>query len=182
MANENWKKLEPSKRQRLEEALKWAQECQRKTGVLASITVAQWAVESAWGTRHMGDANNYFGMKPGSSWKGKTVTLPTKEFLDGKWITVEDKFRAFSSPEACFVSHGEFLLKPRYAPCFQYPAGTKDGDRYKWFAQKIWECGYATAPDYPKLLTDVIMKYGLFYYDIGEEEIQAGLKAKKKSQ
>src|SRR5471030_789213 len=75
-----------------------AQASEVETSVPASVTIAQAILESGWGKKHMGDANNYFGIK--AQTKGGKVVFgdiatgyvdrPTKEFdkKTGKTITV----------------------------------------------------------------------------------------------
>jgi flagellar protein FlgJ len=134
-----------------------AQACQRKTGIPASITLAQAALESAWGSRALG--NNLFGIKADRSWTGPTVTFATTEHLDGKDVRLTDKFRAYSSYAESMVDHGQFLLKnPRYAACFKETTGMG-------WARALQAAGYATDPDYAKKLQDTIRARNLQFYD-----------------
>ncbi len=52
-----------------------------KYGIWPSLTIAQAILESDWGNKHI--ENNIFGIKAGSSWKGKVAIRKTKEW-DGK--------------------------------------------------------------------------------------------------
>jgi flagellar protein FlgJ len=134
-----------------------AQDCQRKTGIPASITLAQAALESAWGERAVG--NNLFGIKAGKGWTGPTVTFGTHEHLNGKDVAMPDKFRRYSSWLESMVDHAQFLLKnPCYAKCF------KQTDGAGW-ARELQAAGYATDPDYAKKLIDIMRGRNLAFYD-----------------
>lgn len=134
-----------------------AQACQRKTGIPASITLAQAALESGWGSRAPG--NNLFGIKADRSWTGPTVSFATTEHLGGKNVGLTDKFRAYSSYAESMVDHAGFLLaNPRYAACFKETTG------FGW-ASALQKAGYATDPDYAKKLQDTIRARNLAFYD-----------------
>jgi flagellar protein FlgJ len=134
-----------------------AQDCQRKTGIPASITLAQAALESSWGARAIG--NNLFGIKADRSWTGPTVSFATTEHLGGKDVGLVDKFRRYSSWLDSMIDHAQFLLKnPRYAPCFKETTGPG-------WARALQACEYATDPDYAKKLIDIMRGRNLTFYD-----------------
>jgi len=125
-----------------------AQACQRATGIPASFTLAQAALESGWGARCPG--NNLFGIKADKAWKGPTVDVATHEVVRGQRVAITDKFRAYPSWEACMVDHAAFFkANPRYAACFRETTG-------EGWARAVAAAGYATDPDYAKLLIDVM--------------------------
>jgi flagellum-specific peptidoglycan hydrolase FlgJ len=88
-----------------------AQACQRATGIPASFTLAQAALESGWGARCPG--NNLFGIKADKAWKGPTVDVPTHEVVKGQRIAITDKFRAYSSWAACMLDHAASSRRTR---------------------------------------------------------------------
>jgi flagellar protein FlgJ len=134
-----------------------AQACQRKTGIPASITLAQAALESSWGSRALG--NNLFGIKADRSWTGPTISFRTTEHLGGKDVVLTDKFRAYASYAESMVDHAQFLLKnPRYAACFKETTGAG-------WARALQAAGYATDPDYAKKLIDIMRGRNLAFYD-----------------
>lgn len=134
-----------------------AQECMRRTGIPASITLAQAALESAWGARALG--NNLFGIKADKSWTGPTVSFETTEHLGGKDVHLTDKFRAYSSYAESMVDHGRFLLaNQRYAACFRETTGMG-------WAAALQKAGYATDPDYATKLQATIRARNLAFYD-----------------
>jgi flagellar rod assembly protein/muramidase FlgJ len=129
------------------------------TKIPASFTVAQAALESAWGAHAPG--MNLFGIKADSSWKGPVTSQITHEVVDGKTITITAKFRAYSGWLASINDHAQFLLtNPRYQPAFAYTTGAL-------FAQAIQAAGYATDPQYASKLIQIMRKYNLASLDLG---------------
>ena len=70
-------------------------------GILPSVSAAQAILESGWGESLLAQYPNHnlFGIKASSDWKGKRVDLPTQEYIDGKFVTVEATFRKYDSWE-----------------------------------------------------------------------------------
>jgi hypothetical protein len=127
----------------------------RKTGVPASITLAQGIVESNSGRSYLAvNANNHFGIKcqERKCYKGHCVNR-----MDD---THKDFFRKFKNAKACFDFHGELLSKGRYKPLHKY--GRKD---YEAWAYGLKRVGYATDPNYARTLIGTIKKFGLNKYD-----------------
>jgi len=138
-----------------------AQESMRSTGVPASFTIAQAALESAWGESGLvKSAMNLFGVKADKSWKGPTVTLPTREYIGGKWVTVPALWRKYSSWAECLTDHAKFfIVNKRYAPAFQH---TDNAER---FAIAIADARYATDPQYAAKVIAVIRSNNLITFD-----------------
>lgn len=137
---------------------KSAQECQRATGIPASFTLAQAALESSWGARAPG--NNLFGVKADKSWKGATVDVSTHEVLKGKRVSMTCRFRAYSSWAECMVDHARFFkVNPRYALCFRETTG-------EGWARAVAAAGYATDPNYAKSLVAVMRGRNMAQYDV----------------
>jgi flagellum-specific peptidoglycan hydrolase FlgJ len=125
-----------------------AQKACAGTGLLASINLAQAILESGWGESGLTrSANNFFGMKAGTKWRGPVVTLPTKEEVKGRLITVMAAFRKYPTPEAAFADR--VLL---FRTLSRYQRLLKD-------------CGYATDSQYPEKLIAIIRKYNLTRFD-----------------
>lgn len=132
----------------------------RQEGILASLTIAQAILESDSGKSELAvKANNLFGMKANSTWTGPVYKKTTREYVNGKWIEGIASFCLFKSIEACMEYRSTVFLK---SARYQRLWGITD---YKKAAQVIWECGYATAPDYPQKLINVIEKNELYKYD-----------------
>ena len=138
----------------------------KETKILASLTASQALIESNKGNSGLAQkANNLFGIKANSKWTGEYVTMPTKEFVNGKYITVDAKFRKYPSWEASINDHSKFLRdNKRYANLI----GVTD---YRLACKLIKDDGYATSPTYTKTLTDTIERYKLYEWD---NEVMAG--------
>jgi len=132
-----------------------------KTGIPASITLAQGMLESNWGRSELAvKANNHFGIKAGKDWNGKIFEWEDDEYHKGALI--KSKFRVYDSPEESFRDHSEFLVrKERYRFLFGYSVAD-----YKAWTKGLVKAGYATDPHYSKKLNTIIEKYGLWEYDM----------------
>jgi flagellar protein FlgJ len=133
-----------------------AQDCQRRTGIPASLTLAQAALESGWGARAPG--NNLFGIKAGPSWKGATVNFQTHEHLDGKHVSLADRFRAYASWLDSMIDHANLLLTDHYAACRKETTG-------EGWARAVAKAGYATDPAYADKLIAIMRDRNLAFYD-----------------
>ncbi|MFI5160337.1 MAG: glucosaminidase domain-containing protein [Sphingobacteriales bacterium] len=129
-------------------------------GIPASITIAQGLFESGSGNGELARvANNHFGIKCNSEWKGKTYYKDDDNH--------NDCFRVYDRAEDSFRDHSEFLKRPRYAKLFQL-----DKNDYEGWANGLKAAGYATNPNYPQLLITIIKKYNLNQYDSPETPVQ----------
>ena len=124
-----------------------------RSGVPASITLAQGLLESRYGQSELAvDGNNHFGIKC-HDWTGRKV------YHD------DDKrhecFRAYKSPDESFSDHSDFLrYRDRYKSLFD-----NDVTDYKAWAHGLRKAGYATDPSYPSKLIKLIEDYHLYDYD-----------------
>jgi hypothetical protein len=135
-----------------------AQDAMAATGVPASVTIAQAILETGWGKHTIGDARNLFGIK-GKGPAG-SIRVPTREFVDGKWITIQANFAKYNSFAESILEHARFLLRnKRYALAFKVK---DDADA---FARAIHKAGYATAPAYSTNLITLMKKYRLYSFD-----------------
>ncbi len=125
--------------------------------VPASVTVAQWAVESAWGGAMPPGSNNPFGIK--ASGTQLSVDSPTREVINGENMTVTARFRVFESLSQAFDEHGRLLAT---APV--YKEAMKQVDNPQAFADALTGT-YATDPNYGFTLKWVMQNYGLSQYD-----------------
>jgi len=129
-------------------------------GIPASITLAQGLIESANGNGDLARiANNHFGIKCTSDWTGKSY------YKDDDMVN--DCFRVYATPEESFRDHSNFLKRKRYAPLFEL-----DKNDYVGWANGLKAAGYATNPQYPQMLINIIQKYNLDQYDRPEGEEQ----------
>ena len=133
----------------------------QKSGVLASLTIAQAILESGWGKSGLTvKANALFGIKAGTSWKGRVYSTKTQECYDGvTFTTVTALFRAYDSWEESVADHSALLTG---AARYKAVVGERD---YKTACRAIKAAGYATDPKYPDKLIQIIESYGLTAYD-----------------
>jgi hypothetical protein len=132
-----------------------------KTGIPASITLAQGMLESNWGRSELSTrANNHFGIKCGNNWTGNTMYWTDDEYVNSQ--LVESCFRSYGYAEESFYDHSYFITsKSRYETLFTY-----DVTDYQSWSKGLQDAGYATDPNYAQKLIQIIEKYGLYEYDI----------------
>ena len=141
----------------------YAKVLQEKYGILPSISIAQAILESDWGTSELSiKNNNYYGIKGGSS--EPTVTMSTKEFVDGEWIEVKADFRKYTTWQESMEDHSELFTKGTTWNENQYTKVLTATD-YKEAAYALQKSGYATDPNYPEKLIGLIEQYQLYQYD-----------------
>lgn len=149
---------------------------QKKTGILASISLAQFILESGYGKSELAQkANNCFGMKKslsgntwsGSVWDGKSIyTKKTKEQnKDGSYTSITADFRKYPSIEDSIADHSAYLLGAKNGSKKRY-AGLKGCKDYKKAAKIIKAGGYATSLTYVDKLCSIIEKWKLTQYDV----------------
>ena len=130
---------------------------------VCSPIIAQACIESAYdGSLLAYKYHNYFGMKCGSSWKGRSVNLRTKEEVNSQLVGIRDNFRVYSTMEQGVTGYFEFISTKRYA-------NLKDADIPEEYLKRIKADGYATSLKYVSNLMAVIEKYNLTQYDNQEE-------------
>ena len=129
----------------------------KRTGIPASITLAQGIVESNSGESNLAlNFNNHFGIKCKSDWKGETT------YQDDD--TKQECFRVYPNANASFIDHSNFIkTRPNYAPLFQLDPV----DDSAW-AIGLKKAGYATANDYAFKLMKVIDDYELSQFNFPE--------------
>jgi len=129
-------------------------------GIPASITLAQGILESGNGNSSLArEANNHFGIKCTSEWKGKTILKDDDQ--------KDDCFRVYTSADESFRDHSEFLKRKRYAALFEL-----NKNDYQGWALGLKEAGYATNPRYAELLISLIERYNLNSFDRKEGQIE----------
>lgn len=126
-----------------------------RTGVPASITLAQGILESQNGNSRLArEANNHFGIKCKTGWTGKTITA--NDDAEGEC------FRAYDSDLESYKDHSNFLRENwRYSECFKL----ERTDYIAW-AEGLRKAGYATNPKYNTLITGIVDRYNLHQYDL----------------
>lgn len=143
-----------------------------RSGIPASIKMAQACLESADGNSQLSrKSNNHFGIKCKSSWTGKKVYYDDDER--------GECFRQYKTVEDSYIDHTIFLLdNPRYFFLFQLKS-----DDYVGWAKGLKKAGYATARDYDKRLIKIIEDNQLYRLDyrIGFKKLSASEKSKLNS-
>jgi hypothetical protein len=130
-----------------------------RSGIPASIILAQGILESQWGQGELAkNGNNHFGIKC-HDWNGHSYQKKDDDYVDGE--LVESCFRVYQSALKSYEDHTDFLLfRDRYRRLFSY-----DQTDYVNWAYGLKECGYATDSRYPEKLIRIIQENGLDKYD-----------------
>lgn len=108
------------------------------------IAAAQAALESNWGQSQLArEANNFHGVKRGSSWSGDVLELPTQEWSETRqtFYTTVAKWRKYRDWQHAFADYGDLIARV-------YPHAAAAADDALKFLVEL------TARDYPKWATD----------------------------
>jgi hypothetical protein len=126
----------------------------RRTGIPASITLAQGIIESDYGRSKLArEANNHFGIKCHKTWTGQTIKH--NDNADNEC------FRKYGRAEESYYDHSDFLKSgSRYSFLFNFSAID-----YKSWAYGLKKAGYATNPDYANMLIRTIEGNNLSSFD-----------------
>ena len=125
-----------------------------------SPIIAQAIIESGWGKSGLASKyHNYFGLKCGSSWKGKSVNMTTKEeYKVGTITNIRDNFRVFDDFDDGIRGYFEFINTSRYANL----KGVKNPEEY---VRRLKADGYATSSKYVDNIMRVIRDNKLTRFD-----------------
>ena len=128
--------------------------------VVHSPIIAQAILESGWGKSGLASKyHNYFGLKCGSSWKGKSVNMTTKEeYKVGTLTNIRDNFRVFEDFDDGIRGYFEFINTSRYANL----KGVKNPEEY---VRRLKADGYATSSKYVDNIMRVIRDNKLTRFD-----------------
>lgn len=137
-----------------------AQATHRATGIPASFTLAQAALESAWGSSKLAKRGfNLFGVKADRAWKGSTLNMDTAEYINGQRVMLPATWRAYSDWLDCLTDRSAFFRRnPRYAKCFAETTG-------EGWCRAAQAAGYATDPQYANKLISIIRGRNLTRFD-----------------
>lgn len=130
-----------------------------------SPIIAQAILESGWGGSSLASKyNNFFGLKCGGSWKGKSVNLATKEeYTAGTLTDIRDNFRVYDSIEDGVKGYFEFINYSRYSNL----KGVTNPEEY---CRLIKADGYATSSTYVTNLMRIIRDNNLTRFDGTQEK------------
>jgi flagellum-specific peptidoglycan hydrolase FlgJ len=132
---------------------------QQRYGVPAAVTIAQAIEESAWGGSGLAaNYHNLFGIK-GTGPAG-SVSLPTSEYYNGEWVTIDAQFRVYYNDAQSIADHAELLATSGY-----YTRAMADRAVPDAFANDLTGV-YATDPDYGGNLIALMKLYNLYRFDV----------------
>lgn len=125
-----------------------------------SPIIAQAIHESGWGESKLSAKyHNYFGLKCGTKWTGKSVNMKTQEeYSAGSLSTISANFRAYDSMEEGVKGYFEFIQLPRYA-------NLKGVTSPRQYLQNIKNDGYATGSQYVNNTMNLVNLYNLTQFD-----------------
>lgn len=125
-----------------------------------SAIIAQACLESAYGRSSLGyKYHNYFGMKCGSSWSGKSVNLKTsEEYTPGVHTIIKDNFRVYDDMESGVRGYFDFISSKRYS-------NLKNATSSRNYIELIKADGYATSSAYVTNVYNVVTSNNLTAYD-----------------
>lgn len=154
---------------------------QKSSGILASVSLAQFILESGYGKSELAqNANNCFGMKKslsgntwsGSTWDGSSVyTKKTQEYENSQYVTITADFRKYPSVEKSIADHSAYLLGAKNGSKLRYD-GLKGCMDYKKAVQLIKNGGYATSPSYVESICNIIERWKLTQYDAASAPVE----------
>ena len=133
--------------------------CKYGIKVLSPI-IAQAILESGWGRSTLANKyHNYFGLKCGMSWKGKSVNMKTSEEYEvGVHTQIRDNFRVFDDMKSGVKGYFDFINCSRYS-------NLKGVTNPETYLKNIKNDGYATSSKYVENLMKVIRENNLTRFD-----------------
>ena len=143
-----------------------------------SAIIAQAICESGWGDSKLASKyHNYFGMKCGSSWRGKYTDMKTKEeYKKGTLTDIRAKFRAYDTLEQGIRGYFDFISAKRYA-------NLKKANSAHEYIEMLKADGYATSSTYVDTVYNIWRINDLGKYDkccatpvSGDDELVSALK------
>ncbi|GMA48306.1 LysM peptidoglycan-binding domain-containing protein [Tetragenococcus muriaticus] len=148
----------------IEELAGHAESVAAANNLYASVMIAQAVVESGWGSSTLSQApnNNLFGIK--GTYNGQSVKMPTQEYINGRYVTVNADFRKYPSYTASFQDNAALLSTNLYSGAWK-----SNTSSYRDATAALTGL-YATAPNYNTVLNGVIEDYNLTRFDTGDSD------------
>ena len=138
------------------------EEAKRRGYKLCSPIISQAVIESGANTSLLAyKFHNYFGMKCGSSWKGRSVNLRTKEEVNSQLVSIRDNFRVYPDMISGVSGYFDFIATKRYS-------NLKNALTPEEYLKMIKSDGYATSSTYVTTNMNCILKYDLTKWDWNE--------------
>lgn len=137
-----------------------------QTGIPASFSIAEGALESGWGESQLfREANNLFGVKKYPAWTGGVLPMITREFILGRPVMQQALWCKYADLTDCFNDHARFFYEnPRY-----HQALDKLPDVVE-FTRGIAAAGYSTDPHYADKILSIIETHNLTKFDKGDND------------
>lgn len=142
----------------LNKVIPMCMEDMRKTGILASLSIAQSCIESSYGLSGLTvSASNLFGVK--GSYNGQSYNCMGFEEIKGKRVNQMITWKKYPSWQESINDHSALFLKyDRYKNL----RGCTD---YKQACINVRADGYCTSSTYSQLLIEIIESHQLYKYD-----------------
>ena len=136
----------------------YAKNVANKMGIDYRVLVSQTALETGWGRHVLNDSEgsssfNFFNIKADSRWEGKSVSVPTIEYVNGVPQQEIANFRRYNTIIESFEDYFQFLEQPRYQHAM------KQVDDPKAFVEALQQAGYATDPQYAQKIHRIMNDY-----------------------
>ncbi|MDF7637377.1 endolytic transglycosylase MltG [Leuconostocaceae bacterium ESL0958] len=143
----------------------YTKELKDRFGILPSISIAQAIHESNWDNSKLSSKyNNFYGVKTDDETPGKSVVLDTQEVENGQTVTKQARFAVYSSYKDSMKAHAKTLANGNSWNAHQFDDVLAAKD-YQSAAQALVTDGYATDPNYAKLIIRIIENWNLAQYD-----------------
>lgn len=143
-----------------------AQASAATTTIPASFTIAEAALESGWGESLLAKQGcNLFGVKADASWTGDTLTMPTREVVNGVSVTMGAKWRKYATWQDSIDDHAQFFLKNE-----RYKNALVCVNDSEAFARAIAADHYATDPAYADKIIATMRSHNMAILDGGKNE------------
>lgn len=132
-----------------------AKKAAQSIGVDYRVLIAQSALETGWGKHvihdpHGNQSFNLFNIKADQRWEGKSVSVPTIEYVNGIAQREKANFRRYASIDESFKDYQQFLSQPRYEKALSV---TNDAQQ---FVKELQTAGYATDPKYAEKIQSIL--------------------------
>lgn len=135
------------------------EEAKRRGYKLCSPIIAMACIESGYDTSLLAyKYHNYFGMKCGSSWKGRSVNLRTKEEVNSQLVSIRDNFRVYPDMISGVSGYFDFISTKRYS-------NLKNASTPEEYLKMIKSDGYATSSTYVTTNMNCVRKFDLEKWD-----------------
>lgn len=136
----------------------------QKNGIYPSVMLAQASLESSWGESSLAqEYNNLMGTK--GSWNGESVTVNTREDINGESVYIDAGFSVYESWIDSLARYG-LLMSQGLEWDSNYYSGTWRENATSYKEATAWLQGrYATDSAYESKLNATIQSFNLDQYD-----------------